>query len=112
MENLDQSKFEFEIQNKSESNTIFAKLRAFLIFLLFYNYYRVTLSVCSRSSGSRQDQTFSFTYKKDIHLGADPASTTCWDVQSGDGAPVLTYACHGQGGNQLWKYNVVSLMLL
>ena len=64
--------------------------------------------MCSHSSGSRHDQTFSFTYKKDIHLGADPATSTCWDVQSGDGAPVLTYACHGQGGNQLWKYNVVS----
>jgi len=66
---------------------------------------KITISSCSKSSGGRQDQTFSFTYKKDIHLGTDPGSKTCWDVQSGDGSPILTYACHGQGGNQLWKYN-------
>jgi hypothetical protein len=74
--------------------------------------FRVTLSVCSQSTGSRYDQTFSFGYKKDIALGANPGSSTCWDVQSGDGAPVLTYACHGQGGNQLWKYNVVSCIFV
>ena len=74
-------------------------------FILFYN--RITISSCSKSSGGREDQKFSFTYKKDIHLGTDPGSKTCWDVQSGDGSPILTYACHGQGGNQLWKYNAV-----
>lgn len=33
----------------------------------------------------------------------------CWDVpESGKNAPVLTYDCHGGGGNQEWKYDVVS----
>ena len=82
-----------------------------LITALLYIYFRVTLGVCSHSSGARNDQTFSFTYKKDVHLGVDPPSSLCWDVQSGDGAPILTYPCHGQGGNQLWKYNLVSFKL-
>jgi len=48
---------------------------------------------------------FQFGYKKDVHAKNGP----CMDVsQGGERAPVGKYPCHGGGGNQLWKYDLVS----
>jgi len=39
--------------------------------------------------------------------------TMCWDVSSSENqAPVLLWGCHGSGGNQLWRYDMVSRLNL
>ena len=36
------------------------------------------------------------------------ASGSCWDVsEGGQRAKVTRFACHGAGGNQYWKYDLV-----
>ena len=60
---------------------------------------RITLSLCD---GSKRSQKFEFTYKKDVHLKSVP--NTCWDFQGGDRQEIQQYPCHGQKGNQLFKY--------
>jgi len=65
---------------------------------------RIGLSACSKDSpGSSGEQRFGLTWHKDIR----PANRKmCWDVSSYEAqAPVLLYDCHGQGGNQAWRYD-------
>lgn len=51
-------------------------------------------------------QQFEFTWHKDIRPGK---RTVCFDVsQSIKKAPVILFNCHGMGGNQRFKYNIVS----
>ncbi|XP_078481199.1 polypeptide N-acetylgalactosaminyltransferase-like 6 [Ciona intestinalis] len=51
------------------------------------------------------DQSFILTWKEDIRPGAnmDKARKFCLDGQ-GLNSPVVLWQCHGQYGNQLWKY--------
>lgn len=52
-------------------------------------------------------QQFEFTWHKDIRPGK---RTVCFDVsQSIKKAPVILFNCHGMGGNQRFKYNIVSI---
>jgi len=66
---------------------------------------RIDLAKCSKDSpGSSGEQRFGLTWRKDVR----PTSRkVCWDVSSSEAqAPVLLYDCHGQGGNQAWRYDV------
>lgn len=51
-------------------------------------------------------QFFALSWHKDVRLHG---TTHCWDVptQQKD-APVVFYDCHGQQGNQGWRYHLVS----
>lgn len=52
------------------------------------------------------NQFFTLTWHKDIRVRG---STKCWDVtSSSENAQILFYDCHGQQGNQFWKYDTVS----
>ena len=65
--------------------------------------FRIGIAKCSNA----QKQKFKLTWHKDIRH----RETLCFDVSiGGDFAPVNFYACHGQGGNQLWKYDKVSTL--
>lgn len=48
------------------------------------------------------------TWRNDIR--SDRKKSLCWDVADpGNKAAVTLFSCHGQGGNQLWKFNKVSI---
>jgi len=66
---------------------------------------RIGLDKCSKDSpGSSGEQRFSLTWRKDIR--PQKRGKVCWDVSSYDAhSPVILYECHGQGGNQFWKYD-------
>jgi len=66
---------------------------------------RISLEKCSKDSpGSSGEQRFALTWRKDIR--PQKRQKVCWDVSSYEAhAPVLLYDCHGQGGNQHWKYD-------
>jgi len=66
---------------------------------------RIGLDKCSKDSpGSSGEQRFSLTWRKDIR--PQKRGKVCWDVSSYDThSPVILYECHGQGGNQFWKYD-------
>ena len=66
---------------------------------------RITLALCDEA---KRSQKFEFTYKKDIKIKGMP--NTCWDFQGGIRQEIQQYGCHGQQGNQLFKY--VSYALL
>nr|CAB3248262.1 polypeptide N-acetylgalactosaminyltransferase-like 6 [Phallusia mammillata] len=53
----------------------------------------------------KSEQEFLLTWKEDIRPGADMESARrlCVDGQ-GLGRPLIMWECHGQYGNQLWKY--------
>lgn len=54
------------------------------------------------------NQFFVLSWHKDIRVHG---STKCWDVSSSyKNAPVLFFDCHGQQGNQLWRYNSVCIV--
>ena len=89
-----------------------------------------TLASTKDSPGSSGEQRFSLTWRKDlrpskrqkvwihiiitiiiiiiitfINITLTMDCKVCWDVSSsGTQAPVLLYNCHGQGGNQAWRY--------
>ena len=67
---------------------------------------RIGLELCSKDSpGSSGEQRFALTWRKDIR--PSKRQKVCWDVSAGGNqAPVLLYDCHGQGGNQGWRYDV------
>lgn len=53
------------------------------------------------------NQFFVLSWHKDIRVRGQ---TKCWDVPSGEtSAKVVFYDCHGQQGNQLWRFNPVSV---
>lgn len=53
----------------------------------------------------QSNQFFINSWHKDIRL---KTKKTCWDVSSSDvNAPVILYECHGQQGNQYWRYDAV-----
>ncbi|XP_057327538.1 N-acetylgalactosaminyltransferase 6-like [Microplitis mediator] len=56
------------------------------------------------------EQEFRLTWRKDIR---PKTRTDCLDVSSGvPRAPVTLYPCHGQQGNQRWRYNVEKQWLM
>jgi len=61
---------------------------------------KITIALCDESSRS---QKFEFTYKKDVQIKGH--SNSCWDFQGGDRQEIQQYPCHGQHGNQLFKYD-------
>lgn len=55
----------------------------------------------------QSSQHFALTWHKDIRLFG---TLDCWDVPTQKGADKIAfYNCHGQQGNQGWKYHMVSL---
>jgi len=66
---------------------------------------RIGLETCSKDSpGSSGEQRFALTWRKDIR--PQKRQKVCWDVSSYEAhSPVIMYDCHGQGGNQFWKYD-------
>lgn len=52
-------------------------------------------------------EKFILSWHKDIRIKHRP--NMCLDVaDGGDRAKIMPYSCHGGGGNQLWKFDVVS----
>jgi len=66
---------------------------------------RIGLEKCSKDSpGSSGEQRFALTWRKDIR--PQKRQKVCWDVSSYEAhSPVIMFECHGQGGNQFWKYD-------
>lgn len=66
----------------------------------------VFVSECSKDVKLRSgDQNFTLTWHKDMRKKGDK---NCWDISDpNDKAEVTLYGCHGSGGNQYWKYDVV-----
>lgn len=63
----------------------------------------VGISDCKKGGGA--DQNFTLTWHKDVR---PKGRTVCWDVSNPqDKAEIILYGCHGMGGNQYWKYDVV-----
>ena len=70
---------------------------------------RFVLEECTKDAGTPGEQKFEITWHKDIR---PLKRTVCFDAASNaPRAPVVLYTCHGQKGNQYWKYNVRSLAL-
>lgn len=67
---------------------------------------RVGLERCAKDTPTvRGEQNFALTWRKDVR--PQSRQSVCWDVSNyGARAPVQLYDCHGQGGNQLWRYDV------
>lgn len=62
---------------------------------------RLSLALCTKDSTG--EQKFSLTWRKDLRPSS--RQKVCWDVSSYEAqAPVVLYDCHGQGGNQAWRY--------
>lgn len=61
------------------------------------------LDVCIKdNSGESGEQQFELTWHKDVR---PKKRTVCFDVSSSEEkAPVFLWGCHGQQGNQLWRY--------
>lgn len=70
----------------------------------------VGLYICAENHKRPQsNQFFVNSWHKDIRLRSQ---TKCWDVSSSDvNAPVLFYDCHGQQGNQYWRYDPVCIII-
>lgn len=66
----------------------------------------VGLYYCAKDHLNPQsNQFFALSWQRDIRI---KFSDQCWDVSDGKAnAPVLLYGCHGQQGNQLWRYDQV-----
>lgn len=63
-------------------------------------------SCASNNIRPHLNQYFALSWHKDIRT---KGSLKCWDVPSGgENAQIILYACHGQQGNQLWRYDPVS----
>ncbi|OQR76833.1 putative polypeptide N-acetylgalactosaminyltransferase 10-like, partial [Tropilaelaps mercedesae] len=72
---------------------------------------KIGLDKCigSKSDGGSREQNFVLTWHQDLR----PAKrTVCLDVSSSENkAPVVLWTCHGMQGNQLFKYNLVTMQL-
>lgn len=54
------------------------------------------------------NQFFVLSWHKDIRVHG---TTKCWDLSTSiKNAPITFYDCHGQQGNQFFRYNVVSVL--
>lgn len=54
------------------------------------------------------NQYFVLSWHKDIRVHG---TTKCWDVSTSyTNAPIIFYDCHGQQGNQYWRYDTVILL--
>lgn len=52
----------------------------------------------------QQSQNFALSWHKDIRIRR---RTVCWDLPTSEpNAKVILYDCHGQQGNQYWKYDL------
>ncbi|CAG5097173.1 Similar to Pgant6: N-acetylgalactosaminyltransferase 6 (Drosophila melanogaster) [Cotesia congregata] len=70
----------------------------------------VDLCVKDNVKVANGEQEFRLTWRKDIR---PKTRTDCLDVSSGVAkAPVTLYPCHGQQGNQRWRYDVEKQWLL
>ncbi len=62
----------------------------------------------STDDNTGSPQYFVMDWHKDLRTGR--GRSMCWDVsESGLRASVRPFACHGGKGNQLWRYDTVSL---
>ena len=67
-------------------------------------YCRLVARKCKGNGAGGQG--FRLTWRKDVRYRS--ASGSCWDVsEGGERAKVTRFACHGAGGNQYWKYDLV-----
>lgn len=74
----------------------------------FHGQGKFGLDEClSSKGGSSGEQNFVLTWHQDLR----PAKrSVCLDVSSGEKrTPVVLWPCHGMQGNQLFKYNLVSM---
>lgn len=56
------------------------------------------------------NQNFVLSWHKDIRVFG---TTKCWDVSTSvDNAPIVFYDCHGQQGNQFWRYDLVRNLVI
>lgn len=64
-------------------------------------------SCASNPKEPQGSQFFQLSWHKDIRV---KGTTKCWDVPGqGQDSEVIFYDCHGQQGNQGWRYDMVSL---
>ncbi|KAL1494762.1 hypothetical protein ABEB36_010308 [Hypothenemus hampei] len=64
----------------------------------------VRIAKCAKRTNKKADQNFTLTWHKDIRV---KGKTLCFDVSDpNDKADVTLYPCHGQQGNQYWRYDV------
>lgn len=68
---------------------------------------RFNVETCIKDQpGAGGEQRFEMTWHRDVR---PVKRTLCWDVSTSvPKAPVLLYQCHGQKGNQHFKYNAVA----
>jgi len=70
---------------------------------------RFNLKKCTKDKSG--EQSFALTWRKDIRL--KNRRKVCWDVNSYETkAPVTLFDCHGQGGNQAWRYDTENEWLI
>ncbi|CAG9759554.1 unnamed protein product [Ceutorhynchus assimilis] len=64
----------------------------------------VGIADCAKGTDIKADQNFSLTWHKDIRV---KGKTLCFDVSdANDKADITLYPCHGQEGNQYWRYDI------
>lgn len=64
----------------------------------------VEIAKCAKGTNIKAEQNFTLTWHKDIRV---KGKTVCFDVSdANDKADVTLYPCHGQQGNQYWRYDV------
>lgn len=60
-----------------------------------------------KDTKKKGEQNFTLTWHKDIR---PKGRTLCWDVSNAaDKADITLYPCHGEKGNQYWKYDTVTV---
>lgn len=56
------------------------------------------------------NQFFVLSWHKDIRVHG---TTKCWDISTSvKNAPIVFYDCHGQQGNQFWRYDLVGSIVI
>lgn len=64
----------------------------------------VEIAKCAKGTNIKAEQNFTLTWHKDIRI---KGKIICFDVSdANDKADVTLYPCHGQQGNQYWRYDV------
>lgn len=63
----------------------------------------VGIAKCVKGTTNKAEQNFTLTWHKDIRV---KGKTLCFDVSDpNDKADITLYPCHGQQGNQYWRYD-------